>query len=56
MTKLEKLEKEYRKAMLDLYMEDGSSEMNKALQEKCNSLFNQIQEERIRVAKRGRRK
>lgn len=56
MTKLEKLEKEYRKAMLDLYVEDGSSEMQKALQEKCHRLFNQIQEEKIRIAKRGKRR
>lgn len=56
MTKLEKLEKEYHNAMLDLYTEDGTPEMHKALQEKCNRLYDKIQEEKIRIAKRGRRK
>ena len=56
MKKFEKLEKEYHKAMLDLYMEDGKPEMHKALQDKCNRLYTEIQEEKIRIAKRGRRR
>lgn len=55
MTKLEKLEKEYRKTMIDMMVEDGSPEMYKALQNKAQRLLNEIQEERIRVAKRGRK-
>lgn len=52
MTKLERLEKEYHDTMVDLFIEDGSPEMHKALQDKCNRLADQIQEEKIRIAKR----
>ena len=55
MTKLEKLEKEYRETMLDLMTEDGTPEMSKALQKKSQRLLNEIQEERIRVAKKKKR-
>lgn len=56
MNKLEKLQKEYRSTMFDLMNEDGSPEMEQALQEKCNRLYSEIQEEKIRIAKRGKRK
>ena len=56
MTKLEKLRKEYRDTMLDLMTEDGSPEMEKALQNKLRRLENDIQNEQIRIAKRGKRK
>ena len=55
MTKLEKLEKEYNKAMLDLYMEDGAPEMYRALQNKCNRLLNEIEEEKNRLAKKAKK-
>ena len=56
MTKLEKLQKEYRNTILDLMTEDGSPEMERALQNKLRKLENDIQNEQIRIAKRGKRK
>lgn len=56
MTKLEKLQKEYRDTMLDLMTEDGTPEMEKALQNKLRRLENDIQNEQIRIAKRGKRR
>lgn len=55
MTKLEKLEKEYNKVTLDLYMEDGTPEMYRALQNKCNRLLNEIEEEKNRLAKKAKK-
>ena len=54
MTKLEKLRKEYRETMLDLMLEDGTPEMQQALQNKLNRLQSEIQMEQIRSAKRGK--
>ena len=56
MTKLEKLQKEYRNTILDLMTEDGTPEMEKALQNKLRRLENDIQNEQIRIAKRGKRR
>lgn len=56
MTKLEKLQKEYRKTMLDMMVEDGSPEMHQALYNKSQRLYNEIQEQKIRATKRSRRK
>ena len=55
MTKLEKLQKEYRKTMFDLMTEDGSPEMQEALHNKLIRLENEIEQEQIRVAKRRRK-
>ena len=56
MTKLEKLQKEYRQTMFDLMTEDGSPEMERALHNKLRKLENDIQQEQIRLAMRGKRK
>ena len=55
MTKLEKLQKEYRKTMFDLMTEDGSPEMHDALFKKLKKLENDIQQEQINTAMRGRK-
>lgn len=55
MTKLEKLQKEYRSTMFDLMTEDGSPEMERALHNKLRRLENEIEQEQIRVAKRRKK-
>ena len=53
MTKVEKLRKEYHKAMLEMFNANGKSEKYGMLQIKCQKLYNKLQDEIVKEAKRN---
>lgn len=56
MTKVEKLRKEYHKAMLEMFNANGRSAKYEMLQTKCQNLYNKLQDEIVKEAKRNRYK